>query len=55
MFTKKELEKALLDAGLRCDDNVVIHSSASSVGAVEGGIGGLLQVFCGFFGSGGIL
>ena len=54
MFTKKELEKALLDAGLRRDDNVVIHSSASSVGAVEGGIGGLLQVFCDFFGSGGL-
>ena len=49
MYTRKQLENALISAGLRRDDKVVIHSSASSVGAVEGGVEGLLQVFIDFF------
>ena len=54
MYNRKQLENALTSAGLRRDDKVVIHSSASSVGAVEGGVEGLLQVFIDFFADGGL-
>lgn len=54
MFTKKQLSAALVSAGVRHDDSVVIHSSASSVGETEGGIDGILQVFVEYLASEGL-
>ena len=54
MFTKNELAKALASVGLRHDESIVIHSSASSIGETEGGIEGILDVFIDYFGKEGL-
>lgn len=45
MFTKQQLKEQLKAMGIKADDTVLIHSSYKSIGEVEGGIDGLIDVF----------
>lgn len=46
MFTKEKLTDDLRRLGIEKNDNVLVHSSMKSIGAVEGGAETVLDVFC---------
>lgn len=55
MYTKEHLKNDLLRAGFRPTDTVLIHSSMKSIGEVENGADGVLDVLMDFFGKEGLL
>ena len=48
MHTKISLTEDFRNLGIKQDDNVLIHSSMKSIGAVDGGADTVLDVFCGY-------
>ena len=55
MYTRKQLTECLWNAGLKPTDTVLVHSSATSVGEVENGTSGILDVFIDCFSREGLL
>lgn len=55
MHSAEDLERDLVNAGLKHSDTVLIHSSYSAVGEVSGGIDTVLEVLEGYFGGEGLL
>lgn len=55
MYTRKQLTECLWNAGLKPTDTVLVHSSATSVGEVENGTFGILDVFIDCFSREGLL
>lgn len=45
MFKKEDLINQIKEMGIKSDDTVLIHTSFKSVGEVEGGIDGFIDVF----------
>lgn len=54
-LTKTQIEAALRDFGLRDGDIVLLHSSLSSLGRVEGGADAVVDAFLGVLGAAGTL
>ena len=46
IFTKEDLTENLKQLGIKRSDNVLVHSSMKSIGAVDGGADTVLDVFC---------
>lgn len=52
MYTATDLWHHMQEMGLTSRDTVLIHTSMSAVGPVEGGADGLLDAFCGYLSDG---